>query len=92
MFPPAGFDPSSLSVAVTEFLLHLATDEAFVAAVAAEQDYDEAILSQFHSKVAAGELGTYEHASRLAKLIEQVPFGLLICDIPNVRGTLASKQ
>ena len=69
---PAGFDPSSLSVAVSDFTLHLAMDDAFVAAVAAEQDYDEGILVQFHTKVAAGELGTHEHASRLASLIAQV--------------------
>ena len=58
---------------MTEFTLHLATDEAFVAAVAADRDYDDTILAQFHAKVAAGELGDYEHASRLAKLMQQVP-------------------
>lgn len=67
-----GFDPSSLSIAVTEFTLYLATDPAFVAAIAAEQDYNGSILTDFHRKVAAGELGEYEHASRLAKLMQQV--------------------
>lgn len=67
-----GFDPSSLSIAVTEFTLYLAADPAFVAAVAAEQDYNDDILIHFHRKVAAGELGEYEHASRLAQLMQQV--------------------
>ena len=68
----AGFDPSTLSIAVTEFTLYLAAEPAFVAALAADRDYDEAVLAQFHAKVAAGELGEYEHASRLDQLMQQV--------------------
>jgi hypothetical protein len=40
----AGFDPVKLSVAVSEFMLHLARHPAFVRAIAEEPDYNEAIL------------------------------------------------
>lgn len=39
-----GFDPVKLSVAVSEFMLHLARHPAFVTAIAEEPDYNEAIL------------------------------------------------
>ncbi len=68
----AGFDPASLSIAVTEFTLLMAAEPAFVAAVAAERDYNEAVLVEFRDCVTAGKLGEYEHASRLDKMIKEV--------------------
>ena len=57
---------------MTEFTLLMAAERAFVAAVAAERDYNETVLIEFRDRVTAGKLGEYEHASRLDKLIKEV--------------------
>ena len=57
---------------MTEFTLLMAAERDFVAAVAAERDYDGAVLTEFRDRVRAGELGEYEHASRMDKLIKEV--------------------
>jgi hypothetical protein len=53
-----------------QFMLLLAESAEFVAALAAERDYDEAVLRQFHHRLVAEQLGEYEHAARLDKLIK----------------------
>ena len=55
-----------------EFMLLMAAEPAFVAALAAERDFEEGVLIACHDRVAAGQLGEHEHASRLEALIEQV--------------------
>lgn len=40
--------------------------------VICKQDYNEAILQEFHDKVVRGELGSHAHASGLATLMQQV--------------------
>ncbi len=71
----AGFDPTKLSVAVSEFMLHLARKPAFVRAIAAEQDYNEAVLRGFHDAVTSGQLGAHGHAVGLEQLMQQVRRG-----------------
>lgn len=36
------------------------------------QDYNEAVLSEFHDKVVRGELGNHAHAAGLDTLMQQV--------------------
>jgi len=67
-----GLDPVKLSVMMSEFMLHLARYPRFVRAVAAQQDYNEAVLSEFHNKVVRGELGNHAHAAGLETLMQQV--------------------
>ncbi len=67
-----GFQPSGLSTAIVEFMLLMAAEPRFVAALAAERDFEAAVLVACRDRVAAGQLGEHEHASRLEALIEQV--------------------
>ena len=41
-------------------------------AVVLWQDYNEAVLRDFHARVVEGELGSHAHASGLETLLEQV--------------------
>lgn len=55
-----------------QVLLRLAEDDRFVASVAAEPDYEEPVLRKAHHILTSKQLGEYEHAARLEKLISQV--------------------
>lgn len=68
-----GFTPTfNKVVLLCKVLLRLAEDERFVASVAAEPDYEEPVLRKAHHILTSKQLGEYEHAARLEKLISQV--------------------
>ena len=69
---PPGFQPSGLSTAIVEFMLLMAAEPPFVAALAAERDFEAGVLVACRDRVAAGQLGEHEHASRLEAFISQV--------------------
>ncbi|KAK9823993.1 hypothetical protein WJX72_006841 [[Myrmecia] bisecta] len=66
------FDPKKLLLQVCEVMLRLAQSEAFVAAISADADYDEALMQNAHRVLVGKQLGQYEHAARLEQLIAQV--------------------
>ncbi|DBA74342.1 hypothetical protein WJX77_011104 [Trebouxia sp. C0004] len=66
------FDPKSLLLQICEVLLRLAEDSRFVDGVAGEPDYEEPVLRKAHHILTSKQLGEYEHAARLDKLIAQV--------------------
>ncbi len=53
-------------------MLRLAESPAFVAAMAAQQDYEASVLQKAHKILTEKSLGEYAHAARLQALIEQV--------------------
>ena len=53
-------------------MLRLAEDDRFVEGVAGEPDYEEPVLRKAHHILTSKQLGEYEHAARLDKLIAQV--------------------
>ena len=55
-----------------QVLLRLAEDDRFVEGVAGEPDYEEPVLRKAHHILTSKQLGEYEHAARLDKLIVQV--------------------
>lgn len=55
-----------------QVLLRLAEESRFVEAVAGEPDYEEPVLRKAHHILTSKQLGEYEHAARLDKLIAQV--------------------
>jgi len=55
-----------------QVLLRLAEDSRFVDGVAGEPDYEEPVLRKAHHILTSKQLGEYEHAARLDKLIAQV--------------------
>lgn len=55
-----------------QVLLRLAEDDRFVDGVAGEPDYEEPVLRKAHHILTSKQLGEYEHAARLDKLIAQV--------------------
>lgn len=55
-----------------QVLLRLAEDSRFVDGVAGEPDYEEPVLRKAHHILISKQLGEYEHAARLDKLIAQV--------------------
>lgn len=55
-----------------QVLLRLAEDSRFVDGVAGEPDYEEPVLLKAHHILTSKQLGEYEHAARLHKLIAQV--------------------
>ena len=57
---------------VLQVLLRLAEDERFVSSIAAEPDYEEPVLRKARDILTSKQLGEYEHAARLEKLMSQV--------------------
>ena len=58
--------------ALLQVMLRLAESPAFVAAMAAQQDYEASVLQKTHKILTEKSLGEYAHAARLQALIEQV--------------------
>ena len=58
--------------ALLQVMLRLAESPAFVAAMAAQQDYEASVLQKAHKILTEKSLGEYAHAARLQALIEQV--------------------
>ena len=61
-----------VSSACLQVLLRLAEDDRFVEGIAGEPDYEEPVLRKAHHILTSKQLGEYEHAARLDKLIAQV--------------------
>ena len=65
--------PGEANTACTllQVMLRLAESPAFVAAMAAQQDYEASVLQKAH-RILTDTLGEYAHAARLQALLEQV--------------------
>lgn len=63
---------ASACITCWQVLLRLAEDDRFVEGVAGEPDYEEPVLRKAHHILTSKQLGEYEHAARLEKLIAQV--------------------
>ena len=64
-----------------QVLLRLAEENRFVEAVAGEPDYEEPVLRKAHHILTSKQLGEYEHAARLDKLITQVRVMTLVTHV-----------
>lgn len=66
------FDPDQLLLSMLMFMLRLAEQPFFVAAMAGVADYDSAVLIQAAKVLKEKQLGEYEHRQRLKGLVAAV--------------------
>ena len=71
-FAPTASRHGKTACTLLQVMLRLAEGPAFVAAMAAQQDYEASVLQKAHRILTEKSLGEYAHAARLQALIEQV--------------------